>query len=1154
MNLNEIEKFAVRIRRDLTEGVDAALNALGFTDQMPEAPTQVQGGWIYCGRAVEDVDFGTRWERLKQFIDHEEDGRKAAVERAAYTWFNRLVAIRILAKRGIVLPQLEWADKAAHVPKIVHRMRTGGWKPNLTPGEDVALAKIRHDPTKTREQFAILVGAFCRETPILQAAFGEIDDWTMLLVPNNLLAEGGIVDCLNDAALLSDDDYRQDELIGWLYQYYIAERKAEVYDGFKKNRKAGAGEIPAATQIFTPNWIVKYLVENTLGGAESTTSNYPLDTQFIDPCCGSGHILLEGFRHLLAAYDELGYSKRDAIERIFANNLTGIDLDPRARQLSTFALLIAAANEDESFADAHALPRVFDTTSAITGLVENRIAKALATSNAKAINELQAALSLINEKGETIGSLLKIDISSETRALVSTRLGDVEDKELRRALGLVLALTASYSALVTNPPYLGAKKLSETFRLYLQQHYNDGKDDLCTAFILRLFEMCENGGHIGMITMHSWMFISSFIDLRHKILSDKTILSMMHLGPHVFTALNGEIASTTAFVLVNKKIQDYEAIYYRLVDGEDVSEKANLYIDACMHGGQNVFKAKVSKFMKIPGCPIAYWVSDKLIKAFEGRPEVGSRFAFREGIHTANNDKFLRLWYEVSGNKFVVGASCYSDIDARGRWVPYNKGGEFRRWYGNNDYVIGFDSEYRNEMLQLKGHVWPSQNLYFREGGTWTAVTTGAFGVRYFPAGFLFDAGGQVVIGEKITVCIAFLNSVIFDAIAKATMPTINYKCGVVKTLPDLILENQLIESNVTGLIALSRSDWDEYETSWDFKVNPLVREGWQKCAGGMSLEAAWDRVFARRMEWAARMKELEEENNRLFIEAYGLEDELKPDVAWKDVSITGNPFYRYKVDGEVDAARRDASSLHGVPEELEAKARADAMRELISYGMGILMGRYSLEQEGLILASQGETYQDYLSRVHGVDKIRPDDDGIIPAIALDGDIFSDNLLHRMREFLSAAFGNDVLPANLNFIEAALDCKFDKYLTERFFDDHVKTYRKRPIYWLFESPKGYFRAFAYMHRMTGATAGLIRNKYLLPYIAHLEKCLASESAKGSAMTAFERKRVKEIEKAIADCKKYDLTLHDIAGRSIAIDLDDGVVVNREKYKSVLARM
>ena len=580
MNLNEIEKFAVRIRRDLTVGVDAALNALGFTDQMPEAPTQVQGGWIYCGRAVEDVDFGTRWERLKQFIEHEEDGRKAAVERAAYTWFNRLVAIRILAKRGIVLPQLEWADKAAHVPMIVHRMRTGGWKPNLTPGEDVALAKIRHDPTKAREQFAILVGAFCRETPILQAAFGEIDDWTMLLVPNNLLAEGGIVDSLNDAALLSDDDYRQDELIGWLYQYYISERKAEVYDGFKNNRKAGAGEIPAATQIFTPNWIVKYLVGNTLGGTESTTSNYPLDTQFIDPCCGSGHILLEGFRHLLAAYDELGYSKRDAIKRIFANNLTGIDLDPRARQLSTFALLIAAANEDESFADAHALPRVFDTTSAIADLGANRISKALATSNAKAINELQAVLSLINEKGETIGSLLKIDISSETRALVLTRLGDVEDKELRRALGLVLALTASYSALVTNPPYLGASNLESDVKDYLEKHYRDGKSDLFAAFILRLLELCEKGGRVGMITMQSWMFLSSFEALRRKILEEKTILSMAHLGAHAFDSIGGEVTQTTAFILANEFLPDFEGTYYRLVDGQNEAEKEAMYREA----------------------------------------------------------------------------------------------------------------------------------------------------------------------------------------------------------------------------------------------------------------------------------------------------------------------------------------------------------------------------------------------------------------------------------------------------------------------------------------------------------------------------------------------------------------------------------------------
>ena len=579
MNLSEIEKFATRARRNLTEGVDAALAKLGFTDKMPEAPVAVQGGWTYDGEVVEDADFGPRWKRLKEFI--EKEGRKVAVERAAYTWFNRLVAIRILAKRGIVPLQLEWADASAHVPQIVHRMRTGGWIPNLSPGEDAALARVRRDPTKTREQFAILVDAFCRETPILKAAFGEIDDWTMLLVPSNLLADGGLVDDLNNSALLSDDDYRQDELIGWLYQYYIAERKAEVYDGFKKNKKAGVAEIPAATQIFTPHWIVKYLVENTLGGPQSSAAAEPESAKFIDPCCGSGHILLEAFRRFLAVYDELGYSKRDAIARIFERNITGIDIDPRARQLSTFALLIAAAKEDESFADAHALPRVFDTSSAIIspipGLAENGIAKALDTANKAAVGEMAAALAKLRERGDTVGSLLKLDISQETRALVETRLGDVEDEGLRRTLALVLALSAKYDALVTNPPYLGAGNLDGDLKKYLEENYRDGKSDLFAAFILRLLELCKDGGRVGMITMQSWMFLSSFEALRRKILEEKTILSMLHLGAHAFDSIGGEVTQTTVFVIANEYIPGYEATYYRLVDGQNEAEKEAMF-------------------------------------------------------------------------------------------------------------------------------------------------------------------------------------------------------------------------------------------------------------------------------------------------------------------------------------------------------------------------------------------------------------------------------------------------------------------------------------------------------------------------------------------------------------------------------------------------
>ena len=564
---------------------------------------------------------------------------------------------------------------------------------------------------------------------------------------------------------------------------------------------------------------------------------------------------------------------------------------------------------------------------------------------------------------------------------------------------------------------------------------------------------------------------------------------------------------------------------------------------------EKCFHASAEDFKKIPGSPIAYWLGEKMIKAFEG-DELKMVMPVRQGLATGENNRFVRLWHEVSlRNIEYKCADRKASVEKGNKWFPYNKGGEFRKWYGNQDFIVNWQDDGREirSFVDDKGKLRSRpQNMetYFLASVSWSKVSGSSPAFRFFPCGFIYDvAGTSIFPGENCrNNVLGFCNSSVALAILQVLSPTLNYEVGHIASLPisRLFDGSVSVESNVAELISLSRSDWDEYETSWDFKVNPLVREGWQRAGAAMSIETAWAAVFARRLEWAERMKTLEEENNRLFIEAYGLQDELSPDVAWKDVSITGNPAYRYKLDGD--------------PQSGEDLARADAMRELISYGMGVLMGRYSLEQEGLILASQGELYKDYIARVHGAGKILPDEDGVIPAITLEGGFFKDNLLHRMREFLSAAFGNDALPQNLNFIEAALGCGFNKYLTEKFFDDHVKTYKKRPIYWLFESPKGYFRAFAYMHRMTGATAGHIRNNYLLPYIGHLEKCFAAEVAKGSAMTSAERKRVKAMEAAIKDCKAYDLVLHDFADQSVAIDLDDGVVVNWKKYESVLAKL
>lgn len=1142
MKLSDIEKFAANARVGLLAAVDAELTALGFAgNAVPPDPEPVQGGWLFGGRAVPDPEFGPRLRRLKAFVGRE--GLKAALERAAYTWFNRLAAIRILERRGLVPPQLEWAAGHARVPAIVHRMRTGGAVPRLSPGESATLDRIRTDATKTREQFAVLVGALCRETPLLSVPFGEIDDWTLLLVPSNLLAEDGLVDSLCDGALLSDDDFASDELIGWLYQYYIAGRKAEVYDGFKRNRKAGASEIPAATQIFTPNWIVKHLVENTLRLADG---NSPLTTRFIDPCCGSGHFLLEAFRQLLPAYEELGYAKEDAVGRIFAENVVGVDLDPRARQLSVFALLLAATKEDESFADAHALPRVFDTVTLPPDVSRVAVAAALDTHKDDAAGELADALALLRDKGDTAGSLLRFELSPETRALAQTRLADVEDAELRRALGLVLALSDSYNALATNPPYLGSDKLEVPLKEFLKENYRDGKDDLFAAFILRLLEMCTKGGRVGMITMESWMFISSFEQLRQQVCNDHYIVSLAHFGWYMI----GIAFGTTMFVIANEPQNGRTGEYsYLTIDDIDPETNRPFVFPKKDNGRYAILDQQT--FSKIPGSPLAYWLSNAMFKSFD-QPLIEKKVIGRMGLTSGNNEHYLRLWYEVSIKTIGFCHTRQTAKESGQTWFPYDKAGDFRRWSGNQDYIVNWKNdgyEMQHTMHPDGLRVWAHNfNLEFNflPHLSWSDVSSKTLSFRSYPQGFLFDASANALFlaEEDRKYILGLLNSSFVKFLAPVLNPTIHFKLGDLYKIPYLEVEKQSVSNAVETLLSVSTADWNEYETAWNFKVNPLVALAREySLDDGVALDVVWGRLFERRMDAATKMKELEEENNRLFIEAYGLSDELKPDVAWKDVSLTGNPFYRYKAEGGAP-----------VPPELEARARGDAARELLSYGMGVLMGRYSLARDGLILASQGETLADWRARVGASPALLPDEDGIVPAVALEGSFFRDNLPDRMRDFLSAAFGAATLSENLNFVEAALGCPLGKYLCGKFFDDHAKTYRKKPIYWLFESPKGHFRAFAYLHRMTPATAGLVRNKYLLPYAAHLEKRLAAEVAKGSDMTAAERRLAKALEAAVADCKAYDLTLHDLAERSVALDLDDGVAVNWAKYAEVLAKL
>ena len=624
MDTTSIRNFAVAARERLIAGVDERLNMLGFDAEgnIPEEnrPVRIEGGAKFRGEVLSDTSFFEKWTKLASDVRHR--GRKEVRDAVAYTWFNRFCAIRIMAKRGFISPVLEYVgNKDARTPAIVASMRAGEQQ-KLFPDERGRLDRIRFDDTKTTEQFAILVMAFCRNNDVIRKCFGRPVDYTDLLLPYDILSPGGFVDALNDPETITDEDYQKDELIGWLYQYYISARKQEVFDSFKDGKKAEAEDIPAATEIFTPNWIVKYMVENSLGrlaienglGGDFTAGwkylvredenlddsylriDSPEDISFADVACGSGHILLEGFRHLLEIYDEAGYSRRQAVECIFSKNLLGIDLDARARQLSQFALLMAAMSIDRSFGDAKVMPRVLDMEDTLEEGTYSRaeIAELLSVQDDSVLNELCEAFALLTQ-AHNLGSIMKFDVSERTRGILSVKVGELEKvaednaasdelfdlaSKYLPSLRLILALTARYSALAMNPPYMGSGNMNVALSDYVKDEYPNAKADLFSVFMEVATARCMKGGRVGMITMQSWMFLSSFEALRRKLLEEKTILSMAHLGAHAFDSIGGEVTQTTTFILANEHLPGYEGTYFRLVDGQNETEKETMFQEA----------------------------------------------------------------------------------------------------------------------------------------------------------------------------------------------------------------------------------------------------------------------------------------------------------------------------------------------------------------------------------------------------------------------------------------------------------------------------------------------------------------------------------------------------------------------------------------------
>ena len=1210
MDTNRIKRFATEARNILKAGIAAKITTLGFDKNGHVAeenkPQLMQGGSLW-NEQLQTEGFYYQWMSLYNRI--QQKGISEVYEEAAYTWFNRLCAIRILQKNNLCSPVLAYAD-AARTPVIVDEARQGRI-PQMKEELRQRLVLLLDDDTKVTEQFAILITAWCHDNPIINQCFGIIADYTELLLPNNILAEGGFVDMLNHTEFITDEDFQSPELIGWLYQFYISERKDEV---FAKKGKFETDEIPAATQIFTPNWIVKYMVQNTVG--RIYLDNNPYETQLqkkwqylvepsekpnsdtilkyneledlkvADLACGSGHILNECFDLLYDLYIAEGYGRGEAVENIFSHNLTGIDLDTRAKQLSQFALLLKACQKDAAFADAHILPHVMDMAHVSPKMDETALSEAclkfMGGYEDMAGEMLAEDFELLKE-AEDLGSIMKFNDDEDYLAMLrhcyedwtEEGIDDCPDeiKALIPGVQVILALTEKYHALVMNPPYMGSKNMNGVLSKYVKDEYKDGKADLFSVFMQMGMEHLVDGGKMAQINMQSWMFLSSFEKLRTQFLKDYNIDNMLHLGPRTFDELSGEVVQNTAFVLSKHEPTEQGSVYYRLVDGKNCADKERLFLEAKQGDGKAIINSKLytinypnveqKNFEKIPGAPIGYWVSPKIQEIFTSNLALSAVCSPTQGLATADNARFLRSWFEVSLDRIGFGFK-EAAVAARSqkKWFPTTKGGTFRRWFGNMYHVVNWEND-GEELTNFKGSVIRNRWRYFTKcGATWSTIASGKPSFRYFDKSWLFETKGSVCFPEdekKNNIIMGYLNSPLVSAFLQTLAPTLDYHEGPMGRIPYMDVEDSNISNIVEQNISISKQDWDAHETSWDFQRNELlsidtdtymenidyeIEKHFEETGEHICIDPAapklgsleW-RMEQYKLKWERKFMQLhknEEELNRQFIDIYGLQDELTPDVPLNEITILQQ--------GEINVGE------NGITWNEDA-----ITKQLISYAVGCMLGRYRLDRPGLHIAHPNPTDEEIAPYEYNGEQWEIDDDGIMPLMPNDCG-FSDNASARFADFIRVALGNEEHVENLNYVEKCLGKPLEQYFVKDFWKDHKKMYQNRPIYWLFSSKKGAFQVIAYMHRMNAYTAERVRSKYLLPYIEHLEAEIDKLDARRAELSTKETKQLQALQKQLDECREYHERLQVVAEQAISFDLDDGVVVNYAKFGDILQKI
>ena len=1188
MNKTAIKNFAIWARNKLIADVSYDARLIGITEDGIAKPLpQSFGGtqffdigtaepYSISGEAVRQRDKLIEVIQQKEKDTDYKTAYQYVIEEVAYTWFNRLIAIRFMEVNDYLPSHIRVLSSESG--KLEPDLVTTPFDAELpfTAEEEAQIFQLKQD-NKLDEAFRILFLKQCNAlNEILPALFEKTKNYTELLLSLSVIDQDGVVyHLIHD---IPEDDFNierggQVEIIGWLYQYYNTEPKAAA---FAKNGKITKEEIPAVTQLFTPDWIVRYMVENSLGRLwveghpecdlkenwkyyleeaqqepevqaklseirKEYAALNPEDIKLIDPCMGSGHILVYAFDVLMQIYESAGYSQRDAAKSILEHNIYGLDIDDRAYQLAYFAVMMKARQYNRRILNGENTCHVYaiQESNSINrahlkyfgaGMddIEKNAAKMQLEGLLDTLTDAKEYGSILNVESYNWDLLRRFVAAEDTAGQISMDSVGVEDtaEQLNRLVDIGETMARKYWVTITNPPYAAISNLSPKVNDFVKANYPDSKVDLFAVFIERCGLMTRVSGYQAMITQHAWMFLASYENLRDKLLN-KELINLAHLGPHAFDEINGEVVQTSSFVFCNDFFSNYNSTFVQLVGGKNEAAKAAMFIS-----GEHRFNKTNEQLREIQGTPYtAYWASDVVLSAFKKSHLVGDVSEPRVGMATANNDRFIRLWFEVNRNKFGINISSRKEaVESRKKWFPFAKGGEQRKWYGNNDTVVNWENDgfeiqnFKDEKTgRIRSHNY-NLDYIFSSALTWTVIGTEKTSFRFCPVGFLYSNSGYGLFcnNEKTKYyLLGFMNSKIAASLLKILSPSMGFESGYLRKLP--LIESDSLDSiveRVKHCIDGSNAEWDSFEISWDFKKHPLLRNVSTISEAFTQWQSECDDRFNQ-------LKANEEELNRIFIDIYGLQDELTPEVEDKDVTVR-------KAD-----LQRDIKSL-------------------LSYAVGCMFGRYSLDVEGLAYAGgewDSSKYQSYI----------PDADNVIPIT--DEEYLDDDIVSRLCAWLKAVYGADTLEANLDYIAKALGNKgstsreiIRNYFLNDFFKDHCQTYSvtgsgKRPIYWLFDSGKqNGFKALVYLHRYTPDTIGNLRIDYLHKmqrvYESEINRMQDMMDHSGNAReVAAASKRKDKLAKQLKECREYDEKISHLALSRIELDLDDGVKVNYRKLQT-----